>query len=204
MKRRPYSLCCVLLLATVTAACQGGVEAPTQTTESPKLQNRASSTSTKSNGSSEFLKSVAGVYKNRFEARRGDSKLQAEHILEVVPVDDRSAYVRLEIQDFWVGRIWGIATYDKNSLIYDNHQIGDERCVIQYLWSASEVTTMVDYERTPGCRAYHGATGGFVGETFDKKERQDIRYMQRLKDSKEFKEAMAEYGSANSISDGSH
>jgi len=66
--------------------------------------------------------------------------------------------VRLEIQDFWVGRIWGIATYDKNSLIYDNHQTGDDHCIIQYLWSASEVSTRVDYEKTPGCEDVNKAS----------------------------------------------
>src|SRR5262249_7459651 len=46
---------------------------------------------------------------------------------------------------------------------------------------------------------YHGATGGFAGEKFDVRKRQDIRYMQRLKDSKEFNEAMQEYRTFNPI-----
>ena len=91
------------------------------------------------------------------------------------------------------GRVFGIATYGKNSLVYDDRRPGDDHCVVEYVWSDTQVLTKADYERTPGCSYYHGARGSLDGAQFLTKKRQDIRYMQRLKNSVEFKKAMDEY-----------
>jgi hypothetical protein len=143
-----------------------------------------------------FLGKVAGVYKKQFTNGlvNGDS-YQSEDVLEVVPVNDHAAYVRMDLEFFngHSGRIFGIATYHKNSLIYDDRRAGDDHCVVEYVWSDTQVLTKTDYERTPGCSYYHGARGTLDGAEFSVKKRQDIRYMQRLKDSVEFKKAMEEY-----------
>jgi hypothetical protein len=146
-----------------------------------------------------FLSKAAGVYKRQFEnALVNGGNYQSEDILEVVPVDDRSAYVRmdLEFSNGHSGSISGIATVRNNSLIYDNGESGDAHCVVEYLWTEEKVVTRADYDKTPGCSTYHGARGTLDGAEFPVNKRQDIRYMQRLKDSREFKEAMERYRKA--------
>jgi hypothetical protein len=144
----------------------------------------------------EFLARVAGVYKSQFQNGNIDGdKYQSEDVLEVVPVDEHSAYVRMDLEFFngHSGMIYGIATYGNNSLIYDNHKPGDERCIVEYIWTSDKVVTKADYEKTPGCTTYHGARGSLDHAEFLLKKKQTIRYMQRLKDSRQFKEAMDEY-----------
>ena len=143
-----------------------------------------------------FLKRVAGVYKVQFQNRNvAGQKYRAENILEVVPVDDHAAYVRMDLEFFngHSGQIYGVAIYGKNSLIYDNAEKAADRCVVEYVWSSDKVVTKADYDKTPGCRAYHGARGSLDRLEFPVKRKQTIRYMQRLKDSSQFKDAMEEY-----------
>jgi len=143
-----------------------------------------------------FLGRIAGVYKEQFQnAFVNGEKYQSEDVLEVVPVDSDAAYVRmdLEFSNGHSGRIYGIATYGRNSLIYDNGKGGDEHCVVEYVWSSDSIVTRADYEKTPGCSFYHGARGTLDGAKFSVKKRRDIGYMSRVKNSKEFKEAMQEY-----------
>ena len=122
-------------------------------------------------------------------------KYLSEDVLEVVPIDDHAAYVRMDLEfpNGHSGMIFGVATYRMNSLLYDNGKSGNERCVIEYVWSADAINTRADYKTTPGCNYYHGTRGTLDGVSFSMTKRQEIRYMQRLKDSKEFKEAMDEY-----------
>src|SRR5215813_3454451 len=146
-----------------------------------------------------FLGRVAGVYRHQFEnAFVSGEKYRSEDILEVVPVDDHAAYVRMDLEFFngHSGSIYGVATYGKSSLIYDNGEKGDDRCVLEYVWSSEKVMTRADYDKTPGCRAYHGARGSLDGVEFPVKKKQTIRYMQRLKASPQFIEAMEKYQKA--------
>ncbi len=149
--------------------------------------------------SAAFLAEVAGVYKVQFQnGNVNGDKYQSEDVLEVVPIDDHAAYVRMDVEFFngHSGRISGIATYGDNSLIYDNGQKGEDRCVVEYVWSSDKVITKADYDKTPGCRSYHGARGSLDHVEFLVKRKQTIRYMQRLKDSPQFKGAMDEYRKA--------
>ena len=159
-------------------------------------QTGAGQASNPKSESAEFLAQVAGVYKSQFQnAVVNGEKYQSEDILEVVPIDDHAAYVRMDLQfaNGHSGTVHGIATYGKNSLIYDNGKAGDEHCVVEYAWSSDKVVTKADYEKTPGCTYYHGARGSLDQATFLVKKKQTIRYMQRLKNSREFNEAMDEY-----------
>ena len=178
-----YSVTITSIAAVVCLILLGGEASGGQT---PKRRSE----------SAEFLAQIAGVYKMQFTNGdvNGDT-YQSEDILEVVAVDDHAAYVRMDLEFFngHSGRIYGIATYGKNSLIYDNSEKGDERCVVEYIWSSDKIVTKADYDKTPGCRSYHGARGGLDGITFLVKKKQTIRYMQRLKDSLQFKEAMEKY-----------
>lgn len=149
--------------------------------------------------SAAFLARVAGVYRHQFQnGNINGEKYQSEDILEVVPVDDRAAYVRMDLEFFngHSGSIYGIATYGKNSLIYDNREEGEKRCVVEYVWSSEKVVTKADYDKTPGCRTYHGERGSLDRAEFLVKSKRTIRYMQRLKDSPQFKQAIEQYRKA--------
>jgi hypothetical protein len=150
-----------------------------------------------------FLAQVAGVYKVQFQNGNIDGdKYQSEDILEVVPVDDDAAYVRMDLEFFngHSGGIYGVATYGSNSLIYDNGKAGDDRCIVEYIWSSGKVVTRADYDKTPGCFVYHGTRGSLSGAEFLVKKKQTIRYMQRLQNSPQFKHAMEEYRKKKALS----
>jgi hypothetical protein len=149
-----------------------------------------------SSESATFLAKVAGVYKEQFQnAFVNGEKYQSEDVLEVVPVGEHAAYVRMDLEfaNGHSGRIYGVATYGKSSLIYDNGESGDKHCIVEYVWSADMVVTRADYEKTPGCSFYHGARGSLDDARFSVKKQRKIGYMQRLKDSREFKGAMEQY-----------
>jgi len=177
---RKLGTCIVTILGAILVAIPLSAQAPKQVS-----------------GAAAFLSRVAGVYKRQFEnGLINGEKYQSEDILEVVPVDDKAAYVRMDLEFFngHSGRIYGIANYSgKNSLIYDNGKSGDEACAVEYVWSADKVVTRANYEKTPGCWRYHGARGTLDGMEFLVRKKQTIGYMQRLKDSQEFKAAMEEY-----------
>jgi hypothetical protein len=144
-----------------------------------------------------FLEQAAGVYKRRFQdALVSGQKYDAEDILEIVPVSDHTAYVRMHL-DFYnghTGDIWGVATYaGDDTLIYDNGESGELRCVLTLAWTQEVVMIRADYGRTPGCRSYHGVRGDFNGVEFARSQRRTIRYLKRLKESTQFKSALDEY-----------
>jgi hypothetical protein len=146
---------------------------------------------------SAFLKRVTGVYKDRFHnALVSGEKFESENILEVVPVNADHAYIRMHLEFYngHVGAIYGIATYiGHESLAYDNGKSGAEKCLLTISWSPETVVTAADYDKTPGCSYYHGARGSLNDMKFKVAQRRDIRYLQRLRDSREFKDAMAEF-----------
>jgi hypothetical protein len=116
-------------------------------------QTGAGQASNPKSESAEFLAQVAGVYKSQFQnAFVNGEKYRSEDILEVVPIDDHAAYVRMDLQfaNGHSGSVYGIAIYGKNSLIYDNDKAGDEHCIVEYAWSSDKVVTRADYQKTPG------------------------------------------------------
>ena len=147
--------------------------------------------------SEKFLKRVAGVYKDHFQNGDVDGdKFNSENILEVVPVDKNAAYVRMHLE-FYNGAMedfYGIAAFDGySSLIYDNGEDGKDHCVVEFTWSKDFVTTTFDISKTPGCTYYTIPRGSIDGARFEMKRKKVIRYIQRIKNSKEFKKAMELY-----------
>ena len=67
------------------------------------------------------------------------------------------------------------------------------RCVVRFVWDDKDVVTKADYELTPGCTSYHGARGSLDGARFARTSRRQIRYLDRLKASREFREATEKY-----------
>jgi hypothetical protein len=141
-----------------------------------------------------FLNAIAGVYRFRFKnsfVRPEDGTYQSEDVLEVVPVNERAAYVRVTLEFFngHSGGIYGVAAVQGRTLVYDDGRAGPERCVVRFVWEDRDVITRADYDLTPGCSSYHGARGSLDGARFPRASRRQIRYLARLKASKEFREA---------------
>lgn len=146
-----------------------------------------------------FLEKVSGVYKKTFNNGLADgSKYESENILEIVPVDDKAAYVRLELKFFngHEGGIYGVATYGKESLVLETSPAPESRCLVELVWSENKILTKASYEKTPGCSSYHGARGSLDGAEFLTSKKRKIKYMKQLKSSMQYQEAVASYKKA--------
>jgi hypothetical protein len=141
--------------------------------------------------------SLAGVYKHRFE--NGDvtgRKYMSEDILEIVPVGPDAMYFR-EHRNFFNGHtcgINGIAHSQAGEFVYRSRDpapayAGGPTCVI-HLRREGPVVYAGDVDG--GCAAFCGARGSLRGSSFPFSARRPIRYLPRLKASREFKAAIAE------------
>lgn len=144
-----------------------------------------------------FLDKVSGVYKKKFKNGLVDgSSYESEDILEVVPVDAKSAYVRMKLEFFngHQGDIYGVAQYVKDSLLLDVSTTPESRCVVELIWSQDKVLSKANYEKTPGCNEFHGARGSLDEVDFALSARRNIKYLKRLKNSPQFKDAVDRFG----------
>lgn len=142
------------------------------------------------------LDAVSGVYKHRFKNSLVSGEVyDSENILELVKLAADTAYVRLSLQ-FGNGHTcstWGIAHARGDRLVYAN-RAGGEPCELSL--KLSDGAILLD-DKDGKCRNYScGARGGYEGVTFTLTSRRDIRYMERLKASAEFKEALDEDAAA--------
>ena len=144
------------------------------------------------------LAAVAGVYKHRFpNGGVTGEKWISEDILETVRLTPRTAYVKTHLE-FYNGHqcgIAGVADVEGDGLVYvdrsDDATVGNaKRCVLTLRVSS----TRIDFEDPDyACKAlYCGVRGGFGGG-FDRTDRRTIRYMKLLRDSADFRRAIAEH-----------
>jgi hypothetical protein len=139
----------------------------------------------------------AGVYKVQFGNGTVDGgKYTSENILEIVKVSPNTAYVRAHLE-FYNGHlcsIWGIADVVGDRLVYrataDNNLIDREKpCVMSIVRDKDRLVIHDNFTCKPlNC----GMRGSFEGERFPMNARRPIRYMDRLKASREFSQALAE------------
>jgi len=146
------------------------------------------------------LVQAAGVYKHRFE--NGDvtgDKYPSEDILELVQLSPKTAYFRIH-SEFFNGHecnISGIADLMPDALTYFGPANADNQgnpCTLKFRATATGLTLedVADACRVGNC----GARGGFGDGTdvdFPYARRRVIRYMARLKASREFADAMKEH-----------
>jgi hypothetical protein len=139
-----------------------------------------------------FFDEIAGVYKIKFNnGLISGEKYQSENILEIMPIDRHKVYIRMKLEFFngHVGDIYGIATQKGNSLIYQNKT---ENCLVQWVWNKNNVTSHTDYTKYPGCSYFHGQRGTLDNIVFPIKNRRDIRYLETIRNSQEYKSAVRE------------
>lgn len=145
--------------------------------------------------SDKLIGDIEGVYKHRFHnGLVTGEKYESEDVVEIVRYDDARIYVRAELQ-FFNGHecsISGIATYADGKFVYDEPpaEAGAQACRFE-VGADGKVIRFGDGDGV--CRASHcGARGGLDGYTIARDSRRRIRYMDRLKASTEYKQAVGE------------
>ena len=121
----------------------------------------------------------------------------AENILEIVKVSDDAIYFRTHL-DFFNAHIcdlWGIATLEEGKFVYREATGMPEpepsECVLEIETTADEIKLN---DLKGGCRILNcGARGAFDGIIFPMSKRRDIKYMDLLLNSEEYKEAVKEH-----------
>lgn len=142
-----------------------------------------------------LIGAIEGVYKHRFQNGlvTGD-RYESEDVVEIVRYDDARIYVRAELQ-FFNGHecsISGIARYDNGKFVYDEppSDAGAQLCHFE-VGADGKVIRFGD--DNGACRSSHcGARGGLDGYTIARDSKRRIRYMDRLKASSEYKQAVGE------------
>ncbi|HEX4737176.1 MAG TPA: hypothetical protein VH331_06420 [Allosphingosinicella sp.] len=136
---------------------------------------------------------IAGRYSHHFLNGLVDgSKYWSDDVLEIVPLDSRRAYFRAELQ-FYNGHqcsIFGVARAEPGGLVYREPEANTDggRCVLHI----RETRTGVRLADDQSCRDHCGARGSLNGDDFDRKSRRPITYLDRLKGSSEYRDALAE------------
>jgi len=151
----------------------------------------------------QLMDRMAGVYKHRFMSGvvvpgKADEPYQAEDVIEIVPYDADHVYLRVHL-DFYNGHdctIWGMARYERGEFVYRGHEPeveGYPQCKLR-VGIDEDRLRLTDRDSEQGvstCRAYCGARGSLVYDIgMDK--RRDIRYMDRLQASRQYKQAIDE------------
>ncbi len=141
-----------------------------------------------------LLAKIHGVYKDRFKNSNVDGEeYDSENILEIFPVADDAAYIKLHL-DFFNGHICGaagIVEYKKvGGFVFQDPTEGN-KCILTLKADGGDVVL----EDPDGlCRSTMcGARGSFDGTKFPLKRRRTIRYKALIEKSEEYTDAIAEY-----------
>jgi hypothetical protein len=145
------------------------------------------------------LDKVAGVYRESVEIglEGSDRIIKAESILEIVKETKTTAYIRtrLYFHNRHTCNLWGIAEVKGIELIYRSAELDgetDSPCILTLSFDDGQI---VFNDTTGQCRISRcGARGGFTDTNFDLSRRRDISYLDRIRRSAEYKQAVTEYG----------
>jgi hypothetical protein len=153
-----------------------------------------------------LIKDIEGVYKRRFTSgiitpgkapMEDDTPYDAEDIVEIVPYDDTHIYVRAEFQ-FYNGHscsISGIAAYENHAFVYHDPEPsfdGSPPCTLAVRRTDKEITFMdrLTPDGPATCKFHCGVRGGLSGISIGRKSKRPIRYIERLKASREYRRAV--------------
>jgi hypothetical protein len=137
---------------------------------------------------------IAGVYKQQFKNGLVDgSKYDSEDILEIVKVSPTSVYVRAHYE-FFNGHecnIMGVAKAEGNALVYRGETNAQgKQCLLSVKVSGGKI--MLDDKDGVCGRETCGARGMYNGKSFALNKKRAIRYMDKLKKSDEYLDAIDE------------
>jgi len=150
---------------------------------------------------SALMREIDGVYKHRFQNTmavpgQADQTYESEDIVELLPYDDKHLYLRahLEFANGHTCDIAGMAGYEHGAFVYHDPAAPPprERACALRLHVTDKKLVLTDRE-TPdaeaSCRAYCGARGDLDYE-IGREARSEIRYVERLKKSKAYRQAV--------------
>jgi hypothetical protein len=148
---------------------------------------------------------IEGVYKRRFMNTinagpdRPSERYLAEDVVEFVREDADHVYLRahLEFANGHMCGVWGIAEREGEDFVYRQQQSpapGEAPCTLRIKVTPGNI--LLDDRDAAGiatCRARCGVRGSLSGYTIERKARRPIRYMNRLKESRQYREAVHEF-----------
>lgn len=138
---------------------------------------------------------LAGRYSRSFENGLVDgSKYTSEDIVEIVTVDPRHSYVRLDLQ-FFNGHICGlqgVARAEGAALVYREPGVpfGERQCVLRIERKGSQLTWD---DGDNSCASYCGARGSMGVGALPWRSKRRISYLARLKGAREYRNALTEW-----------
>ena len=131
--------------------------------------------------------------------RRADEPYQAEDVIEIVPYDADHVYVRAHL-DFYNGHtcgVAGMARYEHGAFVYHDTVTaplqGSPPCALKVSAERGQLTLTdrATPDAVSSCRAYCGVRGS-LNYSIGMDKRRAIRYLDRLKASREYKRAVDE------------
>lgn len=158
--------------------------------------------------SAKAIHDMEGVYKHHFKnaliasgkaPMEADTPYESEDIVEIVRYDDTHIYFRAEL-NFYNGHscsISGLAAFEKNAFVFHDSEKaydGGTPCTLT-ITQSSEAVSFTDRLMLDGrssCRAHCGIRGSLSDVAISKKTRRNIRYMDRLINSSEYRQAIAD------------
>lgn len=153
----------------------------------------------------ELMKQLEGVYKERFMSAtitpgagpgEADVPYQAENVIELVPYDANHLYVRVHL-DFYNGHtcdISGMARHENGAFVYHDPEPplkGEPPCALKVGVEGDKlvITDRTNPEELSSCSAYCGVRGS-LNYSVGMNKRRKIRYMERLKASRQYAHAI--------------
>lgn len=136
---------------------------------------------------------IEGVYKRQFpNALVSGETYTSEDILEIVRLDQKRAYVRAHVEggNGHSCSIWGVARVEGPALVYRRPSIFPEGAICTF--KVKRVRNRIELSDDYSCRDSCGARAVYEGVGFEASSRRPIRYMSRLKASRQYREALAE------------
>lgn len=159
---------------------------------------------------------IEGVYKHRFmngvitpgkAPGEADQPYQSEDIIEIVQYDPSHVYFRAELQ-FYNGHscsIYGIAGQEKDGFVYHDPApplAGEPACTLKLSGTADQlhITDRITPTGVATCRMYCGARGSLSDYLIARSAKRKIRYLDRLKASREYLDAVKSFTASKTAS----
>jgi len=141
------------------------------------------------------LDEIAGVYRHPLKVETvADGVVAAENILEIVRYGEASAYIRtrLHFTNGHLCSLFGIAEVEGNQLVYRSAPEPEDKSSACVLALKIESKAIV-FEDRAECQLRYGFRGGFDNARFERSRRRPIAYLDRIRNSRQYREALEEY-----------
>lgn len=144
----------------------------------------------------DLIHKIEGVYKRSFQngSVQGET-YTSENILEIVPYEKDMIYFVIKSY-FYNGHscsVSGIAQYQDGKFIFSpSEPFEDQPCKLNISLKNGHIISIQDVNDV--CRRYYcGVRGGLNDESFTLEKRRKIKYMERILNSRQYKEAISDF-----------